>query len=90
MNELYDATELALTVPITEERPWAVFAACRDRDPDVFFAATVEQEREAIRICDGCAVNLDCLEFALETNASFGIWGGLTEKQRRTLRRRTA
>ena len=90
MNELFDAKDLALTVPITEERPWAVFAACRERDPDVFFAATIEEEREAIRICNGCAVSLDCLEFALQTKASFGIWGGLTEKQRRSLGRRTA
>jgi WhiB family redox-sensing transcriptional regulator len=90
MNELSDAIDSALAVPITEERPWAVFAACRDRDPDVFFPATVEEEREAIRICNGCPVNMDCLEFALEAKASFGIWGGLTEKQRRTLRRRSA
>jgi WhiB family redox-sensing transcriptional regulator len=90
MNELFDATDFALTVPITEERPWAVFAACRDRDPDVFFPATVEQEREAVMICNGCAVNLDCLEFALETKVSFGIWGGLTEKQRKALGRRSA
>ena len=90
MNELSDSIDSALAVPITEERPWAVFAACRDRDPDVFFPATVEEEREAIRICNGCAVNLDCLAFALETKVSFGIWGGLTEKQRRSLRRQSA
>lgn len=90
MNELSDAFDFALTVPITEERPWAVFAACRDRDPEVFFPVTVEDEREAIRICSGCAVSLDCLEFALEAKVSFGIWGGLTEKQRRSLGRRSA
>ncbi len=90
MNELFDAIEPALAVPITEERPWAVFAACRDRDPDVFFPATPEDEREAIRVCLGCAVRQDCLEFALHTRVRFGIWGGLTEKQRRSLERRIA
>ena len=90
MNELFDPLESALSVPITDERPWAVFAACRDRDPDVFFPATPEDEREAIRICQGCSVQQDCLEFALQARVRFGIWGGLTEKQRRSLERRIA
>lgn len=90
MNELFDALEPALSVPITDERPWAVFAACRDRDPDVFFPIKPEDEREAIRICQGCSVQQDCLEFALQARIRFGIWGGLTEKQRRALERRIA
>ncbi len=87
MNELFDDMDPALAVPITEERPWAVFAACKDRDPDVFFATNTGEEREAIRVCNGCAVRVDCLEFALEARVRFGIWGGLTEKQRRSLAR---
>jgi WhiB family redox-sensing transcriptional regulator len=90
MNELFDALDPALTVPITEERPWAVFAACRDRDPDAFFPTTPEQEREAIRVCHGCAVREECLAFAMEARVRFGIWGGLTEKQRRSLGRQIA
>ncbi len=90
MNELFDAMDPALAVPITEERPWAVFAACKDRDPDVFFATNPSEEREAIRVCNGCAVRVDCLEFALEARVRFGIWGGLTEKQRRSLARHIA
>ena len=90
MNELFDGIDPALVVPITEERPWAVFASCRDRDPDAFFPATPEGERAAIRICQGCAVRTECLEFALESGVRFGIWGGLTEKQRRSLRRQIA
>ena len=90
MNDLFDAIEPVLAAPITEERPWAAFATCRDRDPDVFFPLTAHGELEAIRICRGCPVQIDCLEFALETNIRFGVWGGLTEKQRQTLRRQIA
>lgn len=90
MNDLYDSTELNLDVPITEERPWAVFAACRDMDPDVFFPANSDEAAEAQRVCFGCAVRYDCLEFALETRVRFGIWGGTTDKQRRSMLRRTA
>ena len=90
MNELFDSIDPALTVPITEERPWAVFAACKDRDPDVFFPSGPGEEREAIRVCSGCAVRVDCLEFALEARVRFGVWGGLTEKQRRSLIRQIA
>jgi WhiB family redox-sensing transcriptional regulator len=90
MNELFDAIDPSLAVPITEERPWAVFAACKDHDPDTFFPVTPEAEHEAIRICQGCPVRLDCLEFALEARVRFGVWGGMTEKQRRALVRRSA
>jgi WhiB family redox-sensing transcriptional regulator len=90
MNDLYDAAEPLLAVPITEERPWAAFAACRDMDPDMFFPMTPEDEQSAIRVCHGCPVRLECLEFALEARIRFGVWGGKTEKQRRTLRRRIA
>jgi WhiB family redox-sensing transcriptional regulator len=90
MNDLYDSTELNLDIPITEERPWAVFAACRDMDPDMFFPTSAEEAVEAQRVCRGCAVRYDCLEFALETRVRFGVWGGTTDKQRRSLLRRTA
>lgn len=90
MKKTLDRMNSALAVPITEERPWAAFAACRERDPDMFFPATPAGEREAIRICQGCAVGADCLDFALEARISFGIWGGMTEKERRGLRRKIA
>ncbi|MDJ0953080.1 MAG: WhiB family transcriptional regulator [Acidimicrobiia bacterium] len=90
MNDLYETLDPVLAAPITDERPWAAFAACRERDPDLFFPVTADGEREAIRICRGCPVQLDCLEFALETKVRFGIWGGATEKERRTLQRHIA
>lgn len=90
MNDAYDLFDFALSVPVNEERPWAVFAACKDKDPNTFFPATPEGERKAIRICHGCSVRMECLEFALETRARFGIWGGQTEKQRKALERQIA
>ena len=90
MNDTYEVVEALMTVPLTEERPWAAFAVCRDRDPDMFFPLDHEVESEAIRVCQGCPVQADCLEFALETGIRFGVWGSMTEKQRRSLRRQIA
>ena len=90
MNDLFSAIEPALAAPITEERPWAAFAVCRDHDPDLFFPVTPEGERDAVRICAGCPVQEDCLEFSIEAKIRFGVWGGMTEKERRSLNRRIA
>lgn len=76
-----------LDVPINEERPWMVFSACRDQDPDIFFPQSQEATDHAIAICNSCPVKLDCLEYSLEARERFGIWGGTTEKQRRQLLR---
>ena len=78
-----------LPVPITEERPWVVFSACRDNDGDIFFPETRGEEKEALAICATCPVQYDCLEYAFEADIRFGIWGGMTEKQRRRLARRS-
>lgn len=79
-----------LPVPITEERPWVVFSACRDKDSDLFFPENRVQEREAMSICASCPVQPECLEYAFEADIRFGIWGGMTEKQRRRLAKRSA
>jgi WhiB family redox-sensing transcriptional regulator len=77
----------ALQPPVLDERPWAVFAACKDGDPTVFFGATRDDERAAVAVCNTCTVRSDCLEFALETRERFGIWGGATERERKRLLR---
>ncbi len=71
--------------PVLEERPWAVFSACRSADPTLFFAATRDDERAALKICGTCTVQEQCLDFALETRERFGVWGGMTERQRKRL-----
>lgn len=71
---------------------WRNDAACRDQDPDLFFpigstGPAVEQADEAKKVCMTCDVREQCLEFALASNQDAGIWGGLTEDERRTLKR---
>jgi WhiB family transcriptional regulator, redox-sensing transcriptional regulator len=73
-----------------DERPWVAYASCRDADPEIFFPSTEDSVEAAVRICSGCPVREECLEWALDTRVRYGIWGGLTEKQRRRLLRRTA
>lgn len=72
---------------------WRDLAACNGHDPNLFFPAgetgpAVEQIRHAKGICASCEVQDDCLDYAIETNQMSGIWGGLTEDERRPVRRR--
>ena len=75
---------------IDDERPWVAYAGCRDADPDWFFPGHEGDTSAALRVCRGCPVREDCLEWALETRVRYGVWGGLTERERRRLLRRSA
>lgn len=66
---------------------WADRGACRDVDPDSLFVPGAAQHR-AKRVCASCPVRLECLAEALDNRMEFGIWGGLTERERRSLLRR--
>ena len=71
---------------------WDVEAACQSTDPELFFATGQNGESQALtaaakRICRGCPVRTQCLEFALAARLEHGVWGGLTEEERRSLRR---
>lgn len=71
---------------------WRQHAACAGHDPELFFPvgtseAAFAQAEQAKAICRGCAVSDECLQWAVETNQDVGIWGGLTEDQRRRLHR---
>jgi len=63
---------------------WRVNASCRDTDPDGLFVRGAEQNR-AKTVCMGCPVRAECLAEALDGRINFGIWGGMTERQRRAL-----
>lgn len=91
MKTMNDTIELDILVaPVLEERPWAVFAACRDAEPNLFFSGSRDEERVALALCRTCTVRNDCLDHALELRERFGVWGGTTEKDRkRLLRKRT-
>ncbi len=73
------------------EKPWQQRANCRGVDPDLFYPERGASTREAKAVCGGCEVRFECLEYALDHAEKFGIWGGLSERERRRLRReRTA
>ncbi len=63
---------------------WAQHGACRGVDPDLLFVSGAAQHQSK-RICDNCPVRLDCLAEALNNRIEFGVWGGLTERQRRVV-----
>jgi WhiB family redox-sensing transcriptional regulator len=66
---------------------WAARAACRSTDPDLLFVQGAAQNR-AKAICLGCQVRTECLADALDNRVEFGVWGGMTERERRALLRR--
>ncbi|MGI8686248.1 MAG: WhiB family transcriptional regulator [Acidimicrobiales bacterium] len=70
-----------------EELSWQDQANCMGVDPDLFFPERGASTREAKEVCRGCVVRLDCLEYALDNAEKFGIWGGMSERERRRLRR---
>jgi WhiB family redox-sensing transcriptional regulator len=71
-----------------EEPDWQERALCAQTDPEAFFPEKGGSTREAKRICAGCEVRAECLEYALAFDERFGIWGGLSERERRKLKRR--
>jgi WhiB family redox-sensing transcriptional regulator len=66
---------------------WTTRAACRSNDPDELFVQGAAQNR-AKQICLGCPVRTECLADALDNRVEFGVWGGMTERERRALLRR--
>ncbi|WP_456569617.1 WhiB family transcriptional regulator [Blastococcus sp. SYSU DS0539] len=76
----------AWTEEPTGEDAWRLDALCAETDPEAFFPDKGGSTREAKRVCTGCPVRAQCLEFALASDERFGIWGGLSERERRRLR----
>ncbi|MCL2780458.1 MAG: WhiB family transcriptional regulator [Actinomycetia bacterium] len=74
---------------------WRHRAICRDEDPELFFpigntGPALLQIEQAKAVCHRCAVIQECLAWALETGQDAGVWGGLSEDERRALKRRNA
>ncbi len=63
---------------------WTTRAVCAKSDPDALFVTGAAQ-REAAKMCAGCPVRTECLADALDNQVEFGVWGGMTERQRRAL-----
>ena len=84
-------------VEADETLEWQEDSACRDFDNLLFFGEEGESELEkqareakAKSVCRTCPVQEPCLEFAMDSNQKYGIWGGLTDKERASLKRRRA
>src|SRR5262245_63945203 len=73
-----------------QARRWQERANCLGVDPDLFFPERGASTREAKAVCRSCEVRVDCLEYALAHGEKFGIWGGLSERERRRVRRQRA
>ncbi|MFC5139537.1 WhiB family transcriptional regulator [Actinomycetospora rhizophila] len=66
---------------------WRHSARCRDEDPDTLFVQGAQQ-RDAREVCRACPVRTECLAHALDNRIRFGVWGGMTERERRALLKR--
>ncbi len=80
-----DVSDYPMLTP--DDPQWQEKALCAQTDPEAFFPEKGGSTREAKRICLGCEVKDACLEYALANDERFGIWGGLSERERRRLKR---
>ena len=85
-----DALARLMARVLEEPEPWQAQALCAQTDPEAFFPEKGGSTREAKRICTGCEVRSERLEYALEHDERFGIWGGLSERERRKLKKRAS
>ena len=77
------------------ELPWLTEARCRTEDPELFFPVgntgpAVDQIEQAKAVCRECKVTSNCLEYAIKENQDNGVWGGLSEDERKSLKRKYA
>ena len=74
----------------TEATAWQYNALCAQTDPEAFFPEKGGSTREAKSICAKCPVREQCLDWALDNDERFGIWGGLSERERRKVKKERA
>jgi WhiB family redox-sensing transcriptional regulator len=70
-----------------DDLAWQDYSNCRGADADLFFPERGASTRKAKAICNACQVKAECLEFAIQQSEKFGIWGGLSERERRRIRK---
>ncbi len=70
-----------------QELWWQVDANCIGEDPDLFFPDRGASTRKAKELCNSCVAQEHCLEYSIVNNEKFGIWGGLSERERRKIRK---
>ena len=72
---------------VPAELEWQERALCAQTDPEAFFPEKGGSTREAKRVCLSCEVRVECLDYALANDERFGIWGGLSERERRRVKK---
>jgi WhiB family redox-sensing transcriptional regulator len=70
---------------VLPDEPWRADAICAQTDPESFFPEKGGSTREAKSVCSGCTVAAECLDYAIANDERFGIWGGLSERERRAI-----
>ncbi len=88
MSDNHDEELGLLPMSDVEVLTWQERALCAQTDPEAFFPEKGGSTREAKRVCLSCDVRVECLEYALSQDERFGIWGGLSERERRRLKRK--
>jgi WhiB family redox-sensing transcriptional regulator len=83
---LSDATS-SLAEMVVGDADWQERALCAQTDPEAFFPEKGGTTREAKQICLGCEVKAECLAAALDGDERFGVWGGMSERERRKLKK---
>lgn len=81
------AASLLETEPLEDLATWKERALCAQTDPDAFFPEMGGSTRNAKKVCLGCDVREECLQYALANDERFGVWGGLSERERRNLKK---
>ena len=83
----YEAAPVLQLSEQDAELSWQERALCAQTDPEAFFPEKGGSTREAKKVCVSCEVRAECLEYALAHDERFGIWGGLSERERRRLKK---
>ena len=87
-NSAVSPLSLLLGAAEDGELSWQDQALCAQTDPEAFFPEKGGSTREAKRVCASCDVRSECLEYALANDERFGIWGGMSERERRRLKKK--
>lgn len=83
-------TKISINSLLGPQPEWKALGNCVGVNAELFYPERGASTREAKAVCDACVVREECLEFAVVNGEKFGIWGGLSERQRRPLRRARA
>lgn len=79
---------VGLLTEVLDPADWRWRALCAETDPEAFYPEKGGSVRDAKRTCGNCDVRVECLAYALDRDERFGIWGGLSERERRRERQR--